>query len=68
MQYRVNIGLNYPPEKRAEPGDIIEGDDLGSVADLVAQGSITAIDATAEAGPVSDTGSALPVKPKSGRR
>lgn len=23
-QYKVNVGINYPPEKRAEPGDVVD--------------------------------------------
>jgi hypothetical protein len=23
QKYRVNVGINYPPNKRAEPGDVI---------------------------------------------
>jgi len=40
-QYRVNVGLNYPPnDKRAEPGDIVDDLPPGSVGWLLDAGAI----------------------------
>jgi hypothetical protein len=62
MKYQVNVGINYPPDKRAEAGDVIDASELptSSVRWLKEQGIITAVaeekkPATPEpaAGPVS---------------
>lgn len=38
--YVVQIGINYPPEKRAEPGDTVTDLDPHSIPDLIALGAI----------------------------
>lgn len=38
--YTVLIGLNYPPEKRAEPGDVVSDLDPHSIPELIALGAI----------------------------
>lgn len=42
-QYRVLIGLNYPPDRRAEPGDLVDDLPGKSVKWLTDQGSIQAV-------------------------
>lgn len=43
--YRVLRGLNYPPGRRAEPGDIVDDLPDGSKRDLVRLGAIEKVDA-----------------------
>lgn len=38
--YIVITGLNYPPEKRAEPGDVVSDLDPHSIPELIALGAI----------------------------
>ena len=39
-EYQVLIGLNYPPDKRAEPGDVVDDLPQKSVSWLLEQGYI----------------------------
>lgn len=39
-RYRVNIGLNYPPNRRAEPGDVVDDLPRTTVVLLQEQGVI----------------------------
>ncbi len=39
-KYRVNVGINYPPNKRAEPGDIISDLPPGAEESLLKMGAI----------------------------
>jgi hypothetical protein len=39
-KYRVNVGLNYPPNKRAEAGDVINDLPPGSEESLLKLGVI----------------------------
>lgn len=39
-QYRVNVGINYPPDRRAEPGDVVDDIPGSSVAWLLEDGVI----------------------------
>ena len=50
-QYRVLVGLNYPPARRAEPGDVVEDLPGKSVKWLTESGAIELVP------------SATPVKP-----
>ncbi len=44
-RYRVLAdGLNYPPNRRAEKGDIVDDLPIGSLPDLLSQGSIERAD------------------------
>ena len=56
-RFRANIGLSYPPEQHADPGDIVDNLPLGSIPDLLAQGAISAVD---EEGKVIDTETEMP--------
>lgn len=38
--YEVLVGINYPPEKRAEPGDVVSDLDPHSIPELIALGAI----------------------------
>ncbi len=42
-KYRVLVGINYPPDKRAEPGDVVIDLPQKSVSWLVDQGYIEAV-------------------------
>ena len=42
-KYKVLIGLNYPPDKRAEPGDVVDDLPQKSVSWLLEQGYIEAV-------------------------
>jgi hypothetical protein len=50
-RYRVNVGIDYPPNKRAEVGDIVEDIPSASLKWLVDQGIIELAD-TKKAAPV----------------
>lgn len=39
-EYLVLVGVNYPPLKRAEPGDIVDDLDPQTIPVLLAQGVI----------------------------
>lgn len=43
-RYRVNQGIDYPPNKRAEIGDIVEDLPAGAIKWLVADGVIELVD------------------------
>ena len=52
-KYKVLVGIDYPPNKRAEAGDIIDDLDGKAIKWLVEAGYIEAADAkTAKAAPV----------------
>ncbi|ALY09588.1 hypothetical protein SALGADO_63 [Arthrobacter phage Salgado] len=38
--YKVNIGINYPPNKRAEPGDVVRDLPSASIKGLLDAGVI----------------------------
>ncbi|WP_411721492.1 hypothetical protein [Mycetocola sp.] len=40
VEYEVLIGINYPPNKRAEPGDVVTDLPYGSKALLLEVGAI----------------------------
>ena len=40
VEYEVLIGINYPPNKRAEPGDIVTDLPYGSKTTLLEAGAI----------------------------
>ncbi|ATW59937.1 hypothetical protein SEA_WALTZ_60 [Arthrobacter phage Waltz] len=40
--YKVNIGINYPPNKRAEPGDVVRDLPAASIKHLLESGVIEA--------------------------
>lgn len=40
VEYEVLIGINYPPNKRAEPGDIVTDLPYGSKTFLIEAGAI----------------------------
>lgn len=42
-QYRVLVGLNYPPERRAEPGEVVQDLPKASVPWLLEQGYIEVV-------------------------
>jgi hypothetical protein len=44
-QYRVLVGLSYPPDRRAEPGDLVDDLPGKSVKWLTDQGAIEAVSA-----------------------
>jgi len=39
-QYHVLVGINYPPSRRADPGDIVSDLPPGDVKDLLRAGVI----------------------------
>jgi len=39
-QYRVLVGMNYPPDRRAEPGDIVDDIPPGSLGWLLDAGAV----------------------------
>lgn len=43
-KYRVKLGINYPPGKRAEPGDVINDLPPGSEKSLIAIGAIEKVE------------------------
>lgn len=43
-KYRVIVGINYPPSKRAEPGDVIADLPPGSEASLLKLGAIEKVE------------------------
>lgn len=43
-KYLVHVGLDYPPMRRAEPGETVDDLPAKSVKWLLAQGAITKID------------------------
>lgn len=40
VEYEVLIGINYPPNKRAEPGDVVTDLPYGSKTQLLELGAI----------------------------
>jgi hypothetical protein len=47
-QYRVLVGLNYPPnDKRAEPGDVVDDIPPGSLGWLLDAGAVEEVKADA---------------------
>jgi hypothetical protein len=46
--YRVLVGLSYPPDRRAEPGDVVEDLPGKSIKWLTEQGMIQPIKATSK--------------------
>ena len=44
--YRVLVGLDYPPDRRAEPGDVVEDLPGKSIKWLTDQGLIEPVKAT----------------------
>lgn len=45
QQYKVLVGINYPPDDtRAEPGDTVDDLPAGSIKSLLAQGAIEAVE------------------------
>ncbi|WWT39950.1 hypothetical protein [Microcystis phage Mae-JY09] len=46
--YRVLRGLNYPPGRRAEPGDVVDDLPKGSIRQLIARGHIEPVKGPAE--------------------
>jgi len=44
-RYRVNQGIDYPPNKRAEVGDIVDDLPASAIKWLVADGVIELVDA-----------------------
>lgn len=40
MAHKVLIGIDYPPDRRAEPGDVVDDIPAASVSWLIAQGVI----------------------------
>lgn len=49
--YRVLVGLNYPPDRRAEPGDVVEDLPGKSIKWLTEQGYIEPAGKSAPAKP-----------------
>jgi hypothetical protein len=45
-QYEVKVGINYPPEKRAEPGDIVDDLPEKSLPWLLEEGIVTEVGET----------------------
>jgi len=45
MKYQVNVGINFPPGKRAEAGDVVDASELpsSSIKWLKEQGIIAAV-------------------------
>lgn len=43
VKYRVLVGLSYPPDRRAEPGDIIDDLPSKSIKWLLEQGAVEVI-------------------------
>ena len=41
--YLVNVGIDYPPEKRAEPGDVVSDIPDKSIPWLLREGIITTV-------------------------
>lgn len=52
--YLVNIGFDYPPEKRAEPGDIVDDIPQGSLWWMLRDGVITPVARRAEDQPADE--------------
>lgn len=52
-RYRVNVGIDYPPNKRAEIGDIVEDIPSASLKWLVEQGIVELVEAK-KAAPTTD--------------
>ncbi len=44
MAYKVLIGLDYPPDRRAEPGDVVDDLPTSSVKWLLDSGAIEKVD------------------------
>lgn len=44
-RYRVLVGLNYPPDRRAEPGDVVDDLPPKSLKWLVEQSCVVLADA-----------------------
>lgn len=44
MAYKVLIGLDYPPDRRAEPGDVVDDLPTSSVKWLLDSGAIEKAD------------------------
>lgn len=40
VEYEVLVGINYPPNRRAEPGDVVTDLPYGSKTTLLAMGAI----------------------------
>lgn len=50
MKYRALVGLDYPPGRRAEPGDVIDDLPKESVEHELAAGHIEPVQAPAKTG------------------
>ena len=48
VKYKILVGLNYPPDKRAEPGDIVDDIPKRSIPWLLEQGYIELAEEVAE--------------------
>lgn len=51
-KYLVKVGLNYPPDRRAEAGDVVEDLPAKAIKWLRDQGVIELVDANGKAEPV----------------
>lgn len=51
-KYLVKVGLNYPPDRRAEAGDVVEDLPSKSIKWLREQGVIELLDANGKSEPV----------------
>jgi len=47
-QYRVIVGVDYPPDRRAEPGDVVDDLPGKSIKWLVDQGIVEPVKARSE--------------------
>lgn len=47
VKYRALVGLSYPPDRRAEAGDIVDDLPAKSIKWLIEQGAIEAVGKTA---------------------
>ncbi len=43
-RYRVLVGMDYPPDRRAEPGDVVDDLPVKSIPWLLEQGCIEPVD------------------------
>jgi hypothetical protein len=53
-KYRVLVGLSYPPDRRAEYGDIVDDIPSRSLKWLVDQGAVEMVTKSGESAPVTD--------------
>lgn len=60
-KYLVKVGLNYPPERRAEAGDIVEDLPAKSIKWLREQGVIELLDANGKSVEPEPTVEEIPV-------